>query len=322
MEDTKRMDGFDIIGDVHGHADKLIGLLETLGYQEHNGVFGHPSRRAIFIGDLIDNGRQNLRVMQIVKAMHDAQTAHVIMGNHEFNAVGFAIPRPGGDDFLRRHIPENVAHHIEFLEEIPDPVERQPWLDWFKTLPLFLDLGPFRVVHACWHEPSLNVLKPYLNADNSLLEHAWVPAFDESHALYRATETVLKGVEVDLPKGVSFRDHKDKERWQVRISWWETAPESLAAIAHIPNPARNKDALNALADLSADPTVLEEFSYRGTKPVFFGHYWMKGEPHLQSPLCACVDYSAGRNGPLMAYRWSGETVLNPAHFVGFLPTAD
>lgn len=52
--DHGAMDGFDIIGDVHGCADKLDSLLAKLGYQSQDGVYGHASRQAIFVGDLID----------------------------------------------------------------------------------------------------------------------------------------------------------------------------------------------------------------------------------------------------------------------------
>jgi hypothetical protein len=37
------------------------------------------------------------------------------------------------------------------------------------------------------------------------------------------------------------------------------------------------------------------------KPVFFGHYWMSGEPELQSANALCLDYSAGTDGPLVTY---------------------
>lgn len=33
------------------------------------------------------------------------------------------------------------------------------------------------------------------------------------------------------------------------------------------------------------------------KPVFFGHYWLTGEPAILSPHAAWVDYSAGKGGP-------------------------
>ena len=56
-------------------------------------------------------------------------------------------------------------------------------------------------------------------------------------------------------------------------------------------------------------------SYDQRKPVFFGHYWMQGAPALQAERMACVDYSAGKGGPLVAYRWGGEERLSPKNFV-------
>jgi hypothetical protein len=49
--------------------------------------------------------------------------------------------------------------------------------------------------------------------------------------------------------------------------------------------------------------------------VFFGHYWLTGTPLLQTPRAACVDYSVGKGGPLVAYRFDGEPELAADHFV-------
>ena len=42
------MAGFDIIGDVHGHADRLRSRLTTMGYREQCCVCGHRDRMAVF----------------------------------------------------------------------------------------------------------------------------------------------------------------------------------------------------------------------------------------------------------------------------------
>jgi hypothetical protein len=42
-----------IIGDIHGHADALERLIATLGYSRQQGVYRHPERQAIFLGDFI-----------------------------------------------------------------------------------------------------------------------------------------------------------------------------------------------------------------------------------------------------------------------------
>ncbi|MBT5230949.1 MAG: diadenosine tetraphosphatase, partial [Methylococcales bacterium] len=44
---------YDIIGDIHGHADELIQLLELMGYSLVNGYHQHPTRKVIFLGDFV-----------------------------------------------------------------------------------------------------------------------------------------------------------------------------------------------------------------------------------------------------------------------------
>lgn len=53
----------------------------------------------------------------------------------------------------------------------------------------------------------------------------------------------------------------------------------------------------------------------GETPVFVGHYWMTGIPRLESHKVACVDWSAAKDGPLVAYRWDGERELDARKFV-------
>ena len=54
------------------------------------------------------------------------------------------------------------------------------------------------------------------------------------------------------------------------------------------------------------------------KPVFIGHYWLapKASKEPLSAMVACVDYSAGIGGPLVAYRWMpGDAGLEAGRFV-------
>lgn len=99
------MQGYDVIGDVHGSASQLEALLQKLGYEagasdEHR----HPDRQAIFVGDLIDRGSEQLRVLEVVKTMVDGDSARIVMGNHEFNALAYATEwPPGSGKYLRPH---------------------------------------------------------------------------------------------------------------------------------------------------------------------------------------------------------------------------
>lgn len=49
--------------------------------------------------------------------------------------------------------------------------------------------------------------------------------------------------------------------------------------------------------------------------IFIGHYWLQGSPELLAPKVACLDYSAAKSGPLVGYRWEGESRLRPDGFV-------
>ena len=73
----------DLIGDIHGHADALQRLLKQLGYAKHKGIYRHPDRQAIFLGDFIDRGPQIREILEIVRPMVDAGSASAVMGKLE-----------------------------------------------------------------------------------------------------------------------------------------------------------------------------------------------------------------------------------------------
>jgi hypothetical protein len=58
---------FDVIGDVHGQFDKLVGLLSYMEYRETGGAWRHPFRSVIFVGDLIDRGPKQLATVDLVR---------------------------------------------------------------------------------------------------------------------------------------------------------------------------------------------------------------------------------------------------------------
>ena len=106
------MPTIDVIGDIHGHADKLRGLLSRLGYEQSGGVYSSPDRTAIFVGDLIDRGDAIGEVIEIVAGMLRAGSAQIVMGNHEFNALCYDRPDRKGR-YLREHNDKNDAQHKE-----------------------------------------------------------------------------------------------------------------------------------------------------------------------------------------------------------------
>ena len=56
-----------------------------------------------------------------------------------------------------------------------------------------------------------------------------------------------------------------------------------------------------------------KFYGENERPVFFGHYWLKGEPALIRKNVCCLDYSIGSfygHGRMVAYRFDGEQSLD------------
>lgn len=141
---------YDLIGDIHGYADELLQLLKKLGYRQDHGVYAHPERKVIFLGDFIDRGPKIREVLDIVRPMVEQETALAVMGNHELNALAYHTTDPANPgEFLRPHSPKNKKQHQQTLDQLKE-ADRASYLDWFRALPLWLDLDGLRVVHACW----------------------------------------------------------------------------------------------------------------------------------------------------------------------------
>jgi Calcineurin-like phosphoesterase len=302
--------GYDIIGDIHGHADKLTALLVKMGYQHRMGAWRHAQRTAIFVGDFIDRGPGQLETIRIVRGMLDAGTAQAVMGNHEFNAIAWYAPDPEFDgEHLRRRTEKNRKQHEAFLAETEnDPVLHTELVTWFFTLPLWLDLPGLRVVHACWHPDYMADIEPHLKPGRRLDPGLVVAASRRGSMEFRTIDALTKGLEIALPDGHEFHDKDGHTRHNVRVKWWDASATTYRTAAIIESPT-----LESLPDTPIPQSVL--LGYEGDKPVFFGHYWATGIPQPLLPKVACVDYSAGNGGPLIAYRWEGESELNAGSFV-------
>ena len=309
---------YDIIGDIHGHYAKLESLLRKLGYTHRNGIWTPPyGRMAVFLGDLIDRGPEQVRVLEAVRAMRDAGYAYCIMGNHELNAIGYATPYPDTPKtrgmYAREHSNKNRNQHIEFLRQVGEgSIEHREWVAWFRTLPIALDLSGIRAVHAWWHDPHIETLKRHGFNSGCLSEEQVLLALGKHsggrHAVFHALEGLCKGPEIDLPDGLSFTDHAGHHRTRARTRWWRNEARSFSEIAIL----EGADVLG-LADIPV-PEAYRPEHVTGS-PIFIGHYWLQGNPKLLTAKVACLDYSAARNGPLVGYRWEGESELTGAGFV-------
>lgn len=305
---------YDLIGDIHGYAAELEALLQRMGYERRNGAYRHAERKAVFLGDFIDRGPGTQETMAIVRTMLEADSALAVMGNHEFNALAYHTPHPEKEgEYLRPRSAKNTHQHQATLDQL----EGQPpdsMLEWFYSLPLWLDLGSIRVVHACWDEASMRALKEQGAVDSAhrLRSSALHAASTRGHAVFKAAEILLKGMEMELPDGITYTDKEGNLRSEIRITWWDAARKSTWRDLAM-GPRELRDSLPA--GKGPEPRLTSSYP-TGAPPVFVGHYWMSGRPEPLSDNVACVDYSVAKpHGVLAAYRWDGEQVLSKDNFV-------
>jgi hypothetical protein len=305
---------YDLIGDVHGCAHTLEHLLDTLGYRFQAGVWRHPERIALFLGDIIDRGPRIREALHIVHGMVEAGQAHCIMGNHEFNALGWSTPAlPGSNkQFVREHTPRHARLIEETLTQFAQhPGDWQDFLAWFYDMPLFIDVGRFRMVHACWDAGLIEPLRAQYSdgcIDEHFVQASAVPGSFASNVFDR----LLRGTDMRLPHGLTLTGGDGLTRAFFRTKFWEDDPQTYGDVVFQPDALPDLVAKTPLSPIEKNALL----RYGIDEPLLFvGHYWRSGQPAAIRPNLACLDYSAVLYGKLVAYRLDQETCIDPHKFV-------
>ena len=276
---------YDLIGDVHGHADLLYTLVEKLGYVRKGSSYEHPKgRKLVFVGDLINRGPDSASVLNFVRKTWEEGNAYVTLGNHEFRILQLASINQG----------------------LPD-ASYEPFVPWLKTLPLFLDLQDVRVVHAAWHISSIALISQAPVPDNSFIQ----ATLDKSSPERQAVDHILKGVKANLPKDSILRDRFGIVRQKGRLRWWEDLRGKPFADALF-SPMYG----NLLEEIpnAKDIDKVEPYP-KDDKPVFIGHYCL--EPHVPkiNDNVICIDGCVTCDKRLWGYRHAGKQKLAKANLV-------
>jgi hypothetical protein len=298
---------YDLIGDIHGHAEALKQLLHKMDYREKGGVWQHPSRKVIFVGDYVDRGPAIRETLHLVRSMQERGHAVALMGNHEYNALAYAYELPDGSHLRKHNGVHNHQHEQTLLQFGGYEDEWRSYLAWFYSLPLFLELPELRAVHACWDEEHIEWLR--CNGYETMNEELLVDSHKRGSYPCRVIADVLKGKEFNIPLEYAWHDKDGHLRTENRYRWWidaETA--SYGEFLFNCPPHLMKKMIKERIEYVVYPP--------DAKPVFFGHYWMDDSfPVIQSGNVVCLDYSIAKGGNLVAYRWSGESILDNRHFV-------
>ncbi|MGH9381176.1 MAG: metallophosphoesterase [Thermoanaerobaculia bacterium] len=331
---------FDLIGDVHGYAEELETLLRRLGYRERRGVWRHAERTVLFVGDLVDRGPRILEAVRLVRRMEEAGSARVILGNHEWNLLGYCTPdpaRPG--DTLRRRTEKNANQHRATLEQLGGELETH--LDWIRALPFHLDLGHLRVVHACWDSPALDRLAAERRRRGRVTEGFLVDGYTRGNPLRDSAGVVLKGPEIPVPEALSRRDTDGHRRGTARIRWYLPSdghtlgsyclPE-IPELLHTPLPESARElarpypvgapllfvghfALVPPTRPAAERLREAAIEQPGHRPVAEPKAERQADHARLAPNIVCLDLGVAKpGGALCAYRFDGEPTLDPDRF--------
>lgn len=160
------------IGDVHGHYDCLMKLMDAVAPNADDQIY--------FVGDLIDRGPKSAQVVQFVRQHRYG----CVLGNHE--------------QLLLEAFPDSKVSHVALqawlqsggqstIASYSKPEALLENLDWLRSLPLYLDLGDIWLVHAGLH-PRLPV------EEQTNHEFCWIrEEFHSSQQPYFPNKLIITG---------------------------------------------------------------------------------------------------------------------------------
>ena len=306
----KRIFMYDIIGDIHGHATILKNLFDKLGYKKGINGYFHPERKAVFVGDFTNRGPEIRKTLRTVRQMVEAGNAMAVLGNHEINNILYHL-RPENDVPLLDIHGKRYLSVTQTIEEFkPYAQEWKEHRKWLRTLPFFLELEGIRVAHAYWSDSHIRIIKenlPEAKISKQIFRDLILnPHSDLSQAILQTT----RGVHLILPPDLKIMDHRKRNHRFFRIRWWET-PEGKSF------QNWSFESKFRLPNYTIPPEIYPRFEIypEDAPPLFFGHYCRGRGPFVIRKNLCCIDSCITSHKMLSAYRWNGESELDPQQIV-------
>lgn len=283
------------IGDIHGHAGLLEKLLLKLGYEKRGRGFRHSEALAIFTGDYIDRGEENIRSLEIVRSMVDNGAAMAVPGNHDFMFAIYSTPNSGTGKQASPHLEALFANTLKEFRGRDNL--RAEYVSFIKSLPLTIEAGDYRVVHACWHTGAIEFLRRVTKGTFILDDSQWLRLEDRKGDLYKNADFLVSGITVPI-RLPGFGAYK------LRLKWWMNPIGMKIGQSTF---LHTDERLQQLADIPLPPEWTESFRPYGAeeKLVVHGHYCLPGEMGMQTQNIAIVDYCVIKRKFLVAGIWDG-----------------
>jgi len=174
------------------------------------------------------------------------------------------------------------------------PAEFEPFIPWLRTLPLFMELDTFRIVHAVWHFSSIELLDGKSVEEDSFIQETIV----KKSPYKKAVSRILSGIKINIPEDLKLKDRFGIERPKGRLKWWldlRGKPYADCFLSPMkPDILNRGPVIDELSDL-------EPYNEKD-KPVFTGHYCLPPcEPKITGNV-ACLDGCVTCDKTLWGYR--------------------
>jgi len=287
--------------------------------------WSHPDGRLLlFVGDLIDRGPNGLEVADLVATLVADERALCLLGNHEYNLVGWH----------QGHQPVRDSNRPTIADVAARPERWQSALAFFASLPIAVQLPGLRVIHAVWHARCMERVAALLSPRPSDVspEHdgpprpidrlrggivlcspfrdgALVPDLPDTGvppSSDSAHEILIKGFEE--PATEPFEDPDGKTRDLVRVCWWqgersEIPRDGVTVFGHYWNlPPYADPALFAPPHPTGNPDYLAWEEHESIGVPAQGRRAIPPDERF-----ICVDYNgmwrSRKVGCVGAYRW-------------------
>lgn len=147
------------IGDIHGRLDLLDDLLRRI--DEDDRIRGPARTTLIFLGDLIDRGRESKGVIErLMTLSRSGRDVHFLLGNHEqvflraiagdARATRLLVRIGGRETILSYGIPEEEYRELGFeqLTEMLRHMVPADHVEFLSSFESWIEIGDYLFVHA------------------------------------------------------------------------------------------------------------------------------------------------------------------------------
>ncbi len=134
------------IGDVHGHCDLLLDLIDKIHVWHKANAQARPAH-LITLGDYVDRGPKSRQVIEyLMEGVPGFEKRIHLKGNHEANMID-AIRGESRDEWARWEYDGGLTT-LESYDYFDGGIIPAIHVDWLERLPLYYVHGAFCFVHA------------------------------------------------------------------------------------------------------------------------------------------------------------------------------